>query len=559
MLQTAEITDDYAARQIAKAQSSMNELSKVATARQKEGQSSVNGYFLYYMDYDPANKQMFTTENVPVGKSGPTNKGGKWFRKNAELIVTSIVPTGDITLNTDGTYTVKAKITVDAKTSASVLEYLRNSKNTYYYDPETDSIRDHVSVTVSPNMPYDLTLMVFAEAEFKNLYDVDPKTKKNKIRNGKPICLEGVTFGFYLKTYQKTGQDEGSSSTVFKDDFGITAAKMTLDDNASGEMELQGVSLCSVYDKLYPKDNLFLHDIKDVIMGEVRIPEKVHIYTSTTKMVKPESGNLIRITDFIANRGDVLPGYDSDKYETKIRAKFFCRDIYPKERKTYNIQFTAYEDTCNSTGLDTGDFDLWGDLLTAHTLTAHFLCKYSEKGTMSLTVNQPSIVATRPDTDDVTNGTYVFSVNQWIMDWEDTLVNRGIQITKEVFIDVFRNANKGLPSAEKKFKVATVDGNDELVFESVLPYPNPILNDGAYSKVINFGSGSRPTFSCSDASLILNHEGAVFYALTGIKTEDTEEWKTPEEGSEVFLKQLNEKQVKYQLFVVQNLNKINKK
>lgn len=559
MLQTMDSVDDYAARQIAYAQANMDQLSKAATARQKDGQSAVNGYFLYYSDYDQANKKMFTTENVPVGKSGPTSKGGKYFLKNAEILLTSIVPTGDITLNEDGTYAVNAKVGVEAKSSASVLEYLRNSENTFYYNPETDSIREHVTIIVSPNMPYELKMMAFAEADFKPLYEIDPKTKKNKIRNGKPIKLEGVTFGVYLKTYQRTGQEEGQSTTVFKDDFSISAGKMLLDEDAAAELELQGVSLCKIYDRLYRNDDQFLFDIKDVIMGEAQIPEKVHIYTSTTKMVKPESGKLIRITDYIKNRGDALRNIDSDKYETKIQARFFCTDIYPNLKQTFNMQFTAYEETCNSIGLDTGDQDLWGDLMTAHTFTSHFLCKYSEKGTTTLTINQPSIVAMRPDSEDVTHGTYVFSVNQWIMDWEDTLVKRAIRITKDAFLQVFRDTNKGLTSAEKKFKVATVDGNDELVFESVLPYSNPILNDGMYSKVINFGSGSRPTFSCSDASPILNHEGATFYALTGVKTEETPQWNTPEEGSEVFLNLLSEKNVKYQLFVVQNLDQINKK
>jgi hypothetical protein len=139
------------------------------------------------------------------------------------------------------------------------------------------------------------------------------------------------------------------------------------------------------------------------------------------------------------------------------------------------------------------------------------------------------------------------------VDWEETLRARAIQITKDAFISTFKLANRDLPSSEKRFKVATVDGVDELYFQSVLPYSNPIHNDGMYSKVINFGSGTRPTFSCSDATPILNHENATFWALTGIKAEETEKWATPEEGSQVFQKQLEEHQVKYQLFVIQDI------
>lgn len=557
-VESSTSASDYASNMIAYSQSNMDSLAKVATSRQKDGQSSVSGHFLFYTDYDKTTNRMITTEHVPAGLKKTTGKGGTFHMKNAEILLTTITPTPEVTLNDDGTYTVVANVKVDAKSADSVLEYLRQNNVEQYYDSETDSVRQSISFTVSPNMPYSTKIMTFAEADLKPLSEMDTRTGKLKIRKGKSIKLQGAQFGIYLKTYQKNtrnGEDE-EPVTVFSDEFSISCSKMELDDAVDQSNE---TTMSTIYDSLYPKDQQVLFDIKDVIHGNAVIPSKCHFYTSATKIVRPESGLLVRISDFIKDRGSVLRNYDKDQYETKIQARFTCTDIYPNLKQTFIVQFTAYEESCASTGLDVYDHDLWGDLMNSHVFTAHFVCQYSENATRSLTINQLPVVNLREQQENYTHGTYVFSVKQWVMDWKDTLEKRAIRITKDRFLQTFKDANAGLSSGEKKFKVATVDGNDELVFTSILPGSNPIMNDGIYSKVINFGSGARPTFNCPDASPILNHEGAQFYALTGIKTEDTTAWSTPEEGDKVFSDQLEQHNVKYQLFVVQNLDDIQKK
>ena len=66
--------------------------------------------------------------------------------------------------------------------------------------------------------------------------------------------------------------------------------------------------------------------------------------------------------------------------------------------------------------------------------------------------------------------------------------------------------------------------------------------------IISSISRTRPTFSCDDATPIIEGKNARFYALTGVLDK---EWTTLKQGCSAFSKQVKEG-VSYQLFVVQN-------
>ena len=541
----------YAEKQLAYIQEHQDVLDKVATERLQEGQTAMSGNFIHYVDFISGQGKV-TSEDVPNGKTSKTKNGGSCYIKNAEVSITNITPTDIIKLNADGTYTATIDVRVDPKTSDSVLDYMRHNAAsvTKYYDAETDTIYGKIDVIIHPNRTFPLTMMVFNDGDFKPLSKKDSKTGKLQIRRGKPISLHGASFQIQLSTYSQKPRNEGDSPiTVFKHDISIKCGKITLDETKAQPL---GVSPCAIYETMYNKDDIVLYDMVDIHSGEKKLPQTMYIYTHASG--KFETDNLIRTTAKISDINSVIQNYGNDQRENKIQAKFGCTDIYGKLEQSFSNTFTAYSEICGSTGLDVEDDDIWSDIMMAHTFTSHFVCDLSEGGTMSLVQNSTGTISARDSLPFFYHGCYVWTVKQWEIDWVDTLENRGIEITKEKFLQTFKDANSGLSGSEKKFKVVTLeDGEKEINFKSVLNGSNPIMNDGLYSKVIPFGSGSRPTIECDDASEVINHPNATFYAITGISTEDTEDWDSAEEGSEVFQRQISEQDASYQLFVIQDL------
>jgi hypothetical protein len=365
---------------------------------------------------------------------------------------------------------------------------------------------------------------------------------------GKFVKMSGLVPQMQLSIYTANNEEK---EIRFKSDFGFLADNISLIPGAGDDSEIK--TLATTYNSIYKKGEPKLSDIKDVLDGKVDMPTNLYYWFDANGTSLFDDSPVIRIVEHSKDKEDFVRNLNTDDRPTKIQAKLYCKDIYSDRSNRFVSQITMYDQECKGTGLDTEDYDIWSDIMLAHPLSAHVICSVNSTGkygTRQVASNLPGEVARRgPDSDSSTyHGTYISVGKQWVVDWEDTLEKRGIEIDKKTFLSTFKDANKKLPKKDKKFTIPTVDGEEELRFVSALSYENPIAKDGMLSKVIPFGSGARPTFSCDDATPIIEGKNARFYALTGVLDK---EWTTLKQGCTTFNKQVKEG-VSYQLFVVQN-------
>lgn len=540
----------FAEKALAYAESNTDAILKKANERQKEGQTSMSGTFMNYVEFKSGQGKV-SSEHVPDSKVVKTSKGNSYYMKNAEVILTNVTPSDTISLNEDGTYTAKIPVRTKNGCSDTVLDYCRYhaEETSLYYDAESDTMKSFVTVKISTKKIYPVTIGTFNDTDFRSLKEIDTMSNKNKIRKGKSVSIIGGSFGILLSTYEKKKAEGDPSVIVFKSETSIKCTQIALDES---KVQTLGDSPCAIYEDLYDKNNLILEDMKDIVLGDKKLPENIYIYTSASGKFQTE--DLDRLSKRVDDLKMVLQNHDDASKETKIQARFAIIDIYNKKDQMFVHELMAYKEMCTSTGLDIENVEIWSDILMAHNFSSHFVCELDEKSTNAKTQNGAAVIQHRDNVEIHNHGVYVWSIKQWEIDWVDTLKTRAIEIDKDTFIQTFKDANEFAPKP-KKFKISLMEnGEKEYVFKSVLDYSNPIMNDGLYSKVIPFGSGSRPTIDCDDASDVINHPNAKFYALTGVPTESTDEWTTAEEGSEVFTTQITEVGVNYQLFVVQNLD-----
>jgi len=458
-----------------------------------------------------------------------------------------IVPTDKFQVVDENTFNVFTKIRYPKGKEQEVKDFIKEHKISPFYDAETEDVIEHLYVPVTKNSSYDVTLMTFKPNIYKHLVGEDKKTHLMNFSAGKFIKMSGLVPQMQLSIYTTNNEEK---ETRFKSDFGFLSDSITL-IHTKDESDIK--TLAKTYNSIYKKGVCVLPDFKEVLDGKAQIPTNLYYWFDASGSSMYEDSPLIRIVEHSTDREDYVRNMNTEDRPTKVQAKLFCKDIYSDRNQRFINQITIYDQECASTGLDTEDFDIWGDIMVAHPLSAHVICGLNANGkygTRQVASNLPGEVARRgPDTDPSTyHGTYISVAKQWVIDWEDTLEKRAIEIDKKTFLDTFKEANKKLARKEKKFTIPTVDGEKELKFVSVLSHENPIAKDGMLSKVIPFGSGARPTFSCDDATPIIEGESPKFYALTGVYDK---EWTTIKQACATFNKQVKEG-VSYQLFVVQN-------
>jgi hypothetical protein len=357
----------------------------------------------------------------------------------------------------------------------------------------------------------------------------------------------------YLKKNKKDKTDEGR--WVLRKYFSFTCS--SIEPTADPV-----VSWADYYAQNMDRSTPVCVDIRDIQAGIAEMPATFHINTAAGGTFS-DGDSLKRIT---------LPAGSSDfTYNEKPRYICTIMELATRDGKnqTCELTLTGWEETAKMFGLDTTPdaestkdkhSSVYDSLMRAHTLTAYFMCEYDEERSMALPKNNKELVAEREKNKPYTNGSYAAGIKHVAVDWRDTLVKRGIPITKKKLLGLFADANKGKPSAEKMFKKITEDGKDVYHFKSVLPGRNPVCNNGDYSDVIPLGSGERPTHQTEDASVFLDKEGATFYALTSMPKELAGNYGTAEEGDAEFERQkaeLNSK-FKYVTFVVQKQDVLQK-
>jgi len=524
--------------------------------RQQKDKGTAEGNFIGYCYFEKGTGKVQVTQ-PPTAKSGKTNSGGQYFMQSMTVILRDIVPCSTIKVVNDHTYNVFVKVRyADQKTK----DYIIENKLDPYYDSKSNGVVETLYREIANKASYDVTLMTFEERAITALTNLDAKTGQLKIRPGKRVKLTGLSAQVYARVYDvDVGKgDDITKETRFSDQFSFQCSGIQLVPDNSTEI----VSLAKTYHNIYNKNEYVCVDMKDVHLNNAQLPSNAYFwFPSDDNYVSPDM-SLVRVPIKSSDKQDFLKNFGNDLFPTKVQARFCSKDFYTATGKRFVNKVTMYKEACSTTGLDTENENIWADLMLAHKFSSHIVCSLSVGGTESLTLNQSAVVESRPDDSnpEVTHGTYVWNGQQWIIDWEDTLANRGIEIDKKTFLDTFKEANKKLARKDKKFTIPTVDGENEFKFVSVLSYENPVVTDGMLSKVIPFGSGARPTFSCEDATPIIESKTTRFYALTGVSKEDCAEWDTVKKGSAVFNKQLKDvPELSYSLFAIQNCEPRGKK
>jgi len=548
---------EYAAMQIQYVKTNQAAIIKNSNKKQREGKTTVTGNFICYQDWK--NKKLVQSRIPPKDediKSGKTKNDGTYWKLEFKFIMRTQTLNENIRFYKDSTTIYENLCSINYSNKAGEKErvqaYMRENCITPFYDPDTDSFPEKIWYKVDSNMPYKCTLMVYKKSDIDIVKKKDPQTKQFKIRQPQSIDLEGVTAQIYLSLYTKKVKrgDKTEEQLAFRSDFSFNCDRLTPGTSIG--------NLCTVSDvfhNMYPKDVLFCKDIMNVLKGTEVMPDNAYIWMPSSRQYTANDDSLIRI---VANDNDRKSYISTYNESSNIQAKFTITDIYPFKNQTFTLKVTAYTDACKDTGLDTGDMDIWADIMLSHNLSSHLVCTYSSKGTMKTDLNNPAQVAMRSrlDQGQISHGTYVFTVQQWVVDWEKTLFQEGIEITKDCFLRTFKDANASLAKEDRLFYTSKDDDNYvRYNFKSVLEYDNPVVTDGLMSRVIPFGSGVRPTFKCDNATPIIDNTGSRFFALTGVPKSETPEYSTPEEGSDIFEQQLEDFECRYQLFVIQDTSK----
>lgn len=569
---------DYVNRMKKNTLENQAKITKESTMRPKKGKSAASGYFMTYSRFDKDSNKMEFTQKPPKARTGTfqrkdSDKGGSWFMQNFEFIARDLAE-GETVKKIDETHyecLAEVKYKNDAE-KQKVQAYLREHpiEGELFMGEEGDFL-DKVWYKVPINTTYKGTLLTFSEGPIAQLESVDPVTKQRKIRKPQPIDLHEVTSSVYLQVYDRTyGQgDNKQTVTNFKAEFSFTCSKITHANLNSGVLPIS-----DLFHEIYDKDETPCPDIKDVLdpKSKVQIPDNAYIWAPSSREYMAGDGRLIRIMMPIMNADAFVRSSNDVEVPDEAKANFVFTDIYGFQKKTFHLSISANKKCCQETGLDTEDIEVWKNIHLSNTLSSHFVCTFNSKGSMSKPVNQPMLVENRDNNaqQDITHGTYDLYVSQWVVDWPATLRSEGIPVTMKCIIDLFTRINDDDSNKNKMFDVLyskkyfefKEKGDEEQMREhtnyqlkSALSYPNPIVTDGLLSQVIPFGSATRPTFSCSDASPIINNPNAEVYVLTSMPKSQRKPVASPEEGDAVFLDQLDNYQVKYQVFIIQNLEK----
>jgi hypothetical protein len=153
--------------------------------------------------------------------------------------------------------------------------------------------------------------------------------------------------------------------------------------------------------------------------------------------------------------------------------------------------------------------------------------------------------------------TFLKGASQWVVEWDATLQSQGIPISYDTFIATFTAANEDKDGNAAHFSVTSrkLKGKDVEQFTFKMPVIEgfdgvfPMHINGLKSRIINFGSGTRPMFNCMDASPVLFGPGVQFYALVGAARTGL-----TETGDDLFKKLTADGKTVYQLFAIQNID-----
>lgn len=578
-VEEVKVDMDYVNRMKKSTIENQAKITKETTMRPKKGKSAASGYFMTYSRFDQDSKKMEFTQKPPKARSGTFKrkdggKDGTWYMLNFEFNLRDLAE-GDTVKKVDDTHyeclaEVKYKNPEEKK---KVQAYLRDHPNegVIFMDDDCTTFKDKVWYKAPINTTYKATLMTFSEGPIAQLSSEDPVTKQRKIRKPQPIDLHEVTSSVYLQVYDRTyGQgDTKQTVTNFKADFSFTCTKISHANLNSGVLPIG-----DLYHELYDKDSTPCPDIKDVLdpNSKVQIPDNAYIWSPSSREYMSHDGRVIRMMLPTMNADVFVRSSNDAEVPDEAKASFVFTDIYGLQKKTFHLSISANKKCCQDTGLDTEDIELWKNIHLSNTLSSHFVCTFNVKGSLGKPVNQPMLVENRDNNaeKDITHGTYDLYVSQWVVDWPRTLRSEGIPVTMKCVIDLFTKVSEDENNKNKMFDVLyskkyfefKEKGDEEQMkehtnyqFTSALSYVNPIVTDGLLSQVIPFGSATRPTFSCTDASPIINNPNAEVYVLTSMPKSQRKPVTTPEEGDAVFMDQVDNHGVKYQVFVIQNLEK----
>lgn len=503
--------------------------------------------------WDSTTQKFLTNEKTPfTPKQGNTKNGkGKWYSQGFRGIFTDIQLGPNARRRDDGILEIQCPTIVYA--DEKVKAYLLKNKVAPYYveDSDAPSLATSAWFPVVPGTLQDFSVLSFQEGEMLALKKEDPTTRLPLLRRGQKAVVSAANIKVYAriksKTYTRNEVDvveETFEPIVSFESRAVVYEKTPTFENTSLSERLH---------QHVKKDIPFCVDISKILDQSAVMPQKGVFWLPASGFFLADNDSLLRVILPLTKDKILL---DPAAPILKFHVKYMFRDNWPARKEIFNHDVVLWNEAVRQTGLDIEQPDLVADLMAAHPLSLHIFAKFDEAATRALGSNHASSL---PDSD-APSGNFSWTADSIIVDWEDTCINakEAIEIDKDTFLKAMKEPNAAKASSQKNVKTVSVDGKDELWVRSMLTYENPVVTDGAASKVVIFGSGERPTHGCDDANVFLSKKGTRFFALTTVSKADTEPWTTAEEGSRVFWKQFSAG-IGHQLIVIQGSDEDEKK
>jgi len=538
----------------------------------KDDSGTANIYFLDWKIWNSEKKRIISTQNVPDAKSYPFNKNGRTgftHILNFQVIVDNLIPSNtfkvirDLEKNNEIIgYDVRCKPVYssakakdpnkrskpdnaedflisnfnDAWNDDSNMDQDKRNKIKMFVDKD-GNLAKQIWVRISPKDIVDCSLMTFDKKNIKDLktYDIDNNCS---IRQGISCILNETTASIKFDVWTLYDDD----NNVVRTGYRVNNVKFTC--NSIKAVSEESLYLPKVLESTLKINPHFCGPIVDVISGEHKIPTNIKY--------ELKDGVLLHNETTIRN---ILKDIQLQKYLTKDEDPRRIWDIQDKYKNPddtdskYSLKFSAWTDQCDVFGIDT-EKTYWYEIMSNNQdISCILFANYNEKSTLKVENNSMDVLVNNNENN--VDGTYHFYVTKIIPDYVGHFEQdgKGIKLTSDNVKTIFEDANQGLDKNSRMYRtMMDKDSNrPEIKFISINgpSYYNPLHVDGLMSKVICLGSGKRPMIDCDDASQILDHPKAKFYAIANKPVTDTNE----------FLKLVSENNVLYQIFVIQNLDK----
>jgi hypothetical protein len=508
------------------------------------GTNTVTGYF---DSWTQIGKNGMTTLQRPEIVTVSTKAGKPMYRVNASVVLSKITRGDRVVQDTDGSYRVKCDVTYEEKNKAEIEAYIKKHELVDLYDPVSGELFNEIWVPFWPSNHVTVTIWHYQKSDADKYMALEPSTGLPKIRTTVPVTLSKCTAQVYLKmseNIKKEGEDRWSLNRY--PSFKCGAMEPVPGGKASQ-------SLVDMYHQTCSKDAIQLVPMLEVHSGISPPPSMVVMWVDQSGHFTAGQVHRISIDEVGTD------GYKNKLFRNKLPViSLSIKEVQPETKKTYIATFTGWREICEKTGLDckpNADETScpFTAIMAAHHFSGYIIGSYDKVRTMQYPGNnQQELLGKGPNDPD---GIYSFRITDLVIDWKDTLIHRGIEISQECFIKTFREANANKKGEECRFKESLLaDGTREYFIKSTQrgdDYNNPVTINGADSEVIPCGSGESPTISIRDFGPILQRPNARFFALTSVYAKADDPTKT-ESGDRLFSYQLSTIQgLQYSLFIVQ--------